>query len=122
MSQFLMLLLLMKVNFYRHIDTSLMDVDVQPNYVRVTVKEKVSLSTFVLRCFTSGQPDGLQGPLVCPGCRLSQLFIERHKFQSVCQVFQLALSEEVNPDSCSAKRSQTTGHLLVSMPKVRQNI
>ncbi|KXJ24783.1 protein tilB homolog [Exaiptasia diaphana] len=60
---------------YRHIDTSLMDVDVQPNYVRVTVKDKV---------------------------------------------FQLALSEEVNPDSSSAKRSQTTGHLLVTMPKMKQ--
>ena len=34
------------------------------------------------------------------------------------KVFQLALSEEVNPDSSSAKRSQTTGHLIVEMPKV----
>lgn len=59
----------------RHLDTSLIDVDVQPTYVRVTVKGKV---------------------------------------------FQLALSEEVNPDSSSAKRSQTTGHLIISMPKVRQ--
>ncbi|KAK3714401.1 hypothetical protein QZH41_020652 [Actinostola sp. cb2023] len=62
---------------YRHIDTSLMDVDVQPSYIRITVKDKV---------------------------------------------FQLALAEEVNPDSSSAKRSQTTGHLLVSMPKVSQII
>ncbi|XP_066025477.1 dynein axonemal assembly factor 11-like [Pocillopora verrucosa] len=60
---------------FKHLDTSLIDVDVQPTYVRVTVKGKV---------------------------------------------FQLALSEEVNPDSSSAKRSQTTGHLIISMPKVRQ--
>lgn len=34
------------------------------------------------------------------------------------QTFQLVLPEEVKPDSSSAKRSQTTGHLVVSMPKV----
>uniref|UniRef100_A0A8U8ANA5 Leucine-rich repeat-containing protein 6 n=1 Tax=Geospiza parvula TaxID=87175 RepID=A0A8U8ANA5_GEOPR len=32
--------------------------------------------------------------------------------------FQLVLPEEVKPDSSSAKRSQTTGHLVVTMPKV----
>uniref|UniRef100_A0A8D0KQL8 Leucine-rich repeat-containing protein 6 n=1 Tax=Strix occidentalis caurina TaxID=311401 RepID=A0A8D0KQL8_STROC len=58
---------------YRHLDTSLLDVDVQPTYVRVLVK---------------GKP------------------------------FQFVLPEEVKPDSSSAKRSQTTGHLVVSMPKV----
>ncbi|NWI98453.1 TILB protein, partial [Crypturellus undulatus] len=57
---------------YRHLDTSLLDVDVQPTYVRVRVK---------------GKP------------------------------FQLVLPEEVKPDSSTAKRSQTTGHLIVSMPK-----
>ncbi|KGL75759.1 Protein tilB, partial [Tinamus guttatus] len=57
---------------YRHLDTSLLDVDVQPTYVRVRVK---------------GKP------------------------------FQLVLPEEVKPDSSIAKRSQTTGHLVVSMPK-----
>ena len=30
----------------------------------------------------------------------------------------MALNEEVNPDSSSAKRSQTTGHLIIEMPKV----
>ncbi|NXX14928.1 TILB protein, partial [Podargus strigoides] len=58
---------------YRHLDTSLLDVDVQPTYIRVLVK---------------GKP------------------------------FQLVLPEEVKPDSSSAKRSETTGHLVVSMPKV----
>ncbi|XP_074433956.1 dynein axonemal assembly factor 11-like isoform X2 [Larus michahellis] len=57
---------------YRHLDTSLLDVDVQPTYIRVLVK---------------GKP------------------------------FQLVLPEEVKPDISSAKRSQTTGHLVVSMPK-----
>ncbi|XP_045717268.1 dynein axonemal assembly factor 11 [Phyllostomus hastatus] len=58
---------------YRYMDTSLINVDVQPTYVRVMVK---------------GKP------------------------------FQLALPAEVSPDSSSAKRSQTTGHLVVCMPKV----
>lgn len=62
---------------YRYMDTSLIEVDVQPTYVRVTVK---------------GKP------------------------------FQLALSAEVQPDISSAKRSQTTGHLLICMPKVGEVI
>ncbi|KFP10413.1 Protein tilB, partial [Egretta garzetta] len=62
---------------YRHLDTSLIDVDVQPTYIRVLVK---------------GKP------------------------------FQLVLPEEVKPDSSSAKRSQTTGHLVVSMPKAKEII
>ncbi|KAM9308461.1 dynein axonemal assembly factor 11 [Gastrophryne carolinensis] len=62
---------------YRHLDSSLVDVDVQPSYVRVLVKNKP---------------------------------------------FQLVLSEEVKPDSSTAKRSQTTGHLLVTMPKASELI
>lgn len=34
------------------------------------------------------------------------------------QPFQLVLPAEVRPDSSSARRSQTTGHLVVCMPKV----
>ncbi|KAM6375931.1 LOW QUALITY PROTEIN: dynein axonemal assembly factor 11 [Alca torda] len=60
---------------YRHLDTSLLDVDVQPTYIRVLVK---------------GKP------------------------------FQLVLPE-VKPDS-SSERSQTTGHLVVSMPKAKEII
>ncbi|XP_049709875.1 dynein axonemal assembly factor 11 isoform X3 [Elephas maximus indicus] len=62
---------------YRYMDTSLIDVDVQTTYVRVTVK---------------GKP------------------------------FQLVLPAEVKPDSSSARRSQTTGHLVVCMPKVGEVI
>lgn len=65
----------MFVSFYS--DTSLMDVDVQPNYVRVNMKGKI---------------------------------------------LQLALHEEVSPDSSSAKRSQTTGHLVVTMPKLQRTL
>ena len=51
----------------------MIDIDIQPTYIRVTLKGKA---------------------------------------------LQLALSEEVRPDSSSAKRSQTTGYLLITMPKV----
>jgi protein TilB len=34
------------------------------------------------------------------------------------KVFQMALTEEVRIDECTAKRSQTTGHLLIVMPKL----
>ncbi|KAL1767742.1 tilB-like [Sigmodon hispidus] len=69
--------LILDLAVYRYMDTSLIEVDVQPTYVRVMVK---------------GKP------------------------------FQLALSAEVKPDSSSAKRSQTTGHLLICMPKVEEVI
>ncbi|XP_017730658.1 PREDICTED: protein tilB homolog isoform X1 [Rhinopithecus bieti] len=62
---------------YRYMDTSLINVDVQPTYVRVMIK---------------GKP------------------------------FQLVLPAEVKPDSSSAKRSQTTGHLVICMPKVGEVI
>ncbi|CAJ1072925.1 protein tilB homolog [Xyrichtys novacula] len=60
---------------YRHMDTSLMDVDVQPSYARVTVKGKI---------------------------------------------FQIVLPAEVRPDSSTAQRSQTTGHLVLTMPRKQQ--
>uniref|UniRef100_A0A182QFW7 Dynein axonemal assembly factor 11-like CS domain-containing protein n=1 Tax=Anopheles farauti TaxID=69004 RepID=A0A182QFW7_9DIPT len=61
------------LHVYKYLDTSLVEVDVQPNYVRVTVKGKV---------------------------------------------FQLALKQNVQTDRSSCQRSQTTGHLLLVMPKV----
>ncbi|XP_061879011.1 dynein axonemal assembly factor 11 isoform X3 [Entelurus aequoreus] len=64
--------IILDLSVYRHMDTSLMDVDVQPMYIRVTIKGKI---------------------------------------------FQLLLPSEVKPDSSTAKRSQTTGHLLINMPK-----
>ncbi|XP_051985237.1 dynein axonemal assembly factor 11 [Xyrauchen texanus] len=62
--------MLLDLHVYRHMDTSLLNVDVQPTYVRVTVKGKV---------------------------------------------FQLVLPAEVKPDSSIAQRSQTTGHLLLTL-------
>jgi protein TilB len=34
------------------------------------------------------------------------------------KIFQLCLPEEVKPDSSYAQRSQTTGHLIITMSKV----
>ncbi|KAJ7424673.1 protein tilB isoform X3 [Pitangus sulphuratus] len=68
---------ILELAVYRYLDTSLLDVDVQPTYIRVLVK---------------GKP------------------------------FQFVLPEEVKPDSSSAKRSQTTGHLVVTMPKAKEII
>ncbi|ESO83361.1 hypothetical protein LOTGIDRAFT_222768 [Lottia gigantea] len=65
--------IILDLAIFKHMDTSLLDCDVQPTYVRVTVKDKV---------------------------------------------FQLCLPEEVKSDSSVAKRSQTTGHLVIYMPKL----
>ncbi|XP_070775476.1 dynein axonemal assembly factor 11 [Enoplosus armatus] len=62
---------------YRHMDTSLIEVDVQPTYTRVSVKGKI---------------------------------------------FQMALPAEVKPDSSTAQRSQTTGHLVLTMPRAEGEI
>lgn len=67
--------LVLDLAVYKYLDTSLIDVDVQPNYARVTVKGKV---------------------------------------------FQLVLPEEVQPDRSLAQRSQATGHMLLTMPKVKE--
>ncbi|XP_028646719.2 dynein axonemal assembly factor 11 [Erpetoichthys calabaricus] len=64
--------IILDLAIYRFLDTSLIDVDIQPSYVRIKVKGKV---------------------------------------------FQLVLPTEVKPDSSCAKRSQTTGHLVITMPK-----
>ncbi|GAA6229466.1 protein tilB homolog [Lates japonicus] len=62
---------------YRHMDTSLIDMDVQPTYIRVSVKGKI---------------------------------------------FQMVLPAEVKPDSSTAQRSQTTGHLVLTMPRAEGEI
>lgn len=59
---------------YKYMDTNLVDVDVQPNYVRVMIKDKI---------------------------------------------FQLHLPTEVDTTNSTAKRSQITGHLLVTMPRLK---
>ncbi|XP_020511919.2 dynein axonemal assembly factor 11 isoform X1 [Labrus bergylta] len=70
-------MIVLDLGVYRHMDTSLMDVDIQPTYARVSVKGKI---------------------------------------------FQIVLPAEVKPDSSTAQRSQTTGHLVLSMPRVEGEI
>nr|XP_033789506.1 protein tilB homolog isoform X4 [Geotrypetes seraphini] len=69
--------LILDLAVYRYLDTSLVHVDVQPTYIRVTVKNKL---------------------------------------------FQFVFPTEVKPDGSSAKRSQTTGHLVITMPKATEII
>lgn len=64
---------ILELEVYKYLDTNLMEVDVQPIYVKVVVKGKI---------------------------------------------FQFVLPEEVYTDRSVAQRSQTTGHLVVRMPRV----
>ncbi|XP_014670407.1 PREDICTED: protein tilB homolog [Priapulus caudatus] len=66
--------LVLDIAVYRYMDTSLLDIDVNPTYCKVLIKG---------------------------------------------MVLQLVLPEEILPDSSSALRSQTTGHLVISMVKAR---
>ena len=59
--------------YCRYLDTSLLEVDIQPTYVKVLIKGKI---------------------------------------------FQIVFPEEINIASSTAQRSQTTGHLVLTMPKV----
>ncbi|XP_017294615.1 protein tilB homolog isoform X2 [Kryptolebias marmoratus] len=68
---------LLDLAVYRHMDTSLIDVDIHPTFVRVLVKGKV---------------------------------------------FQVVLPAEVKPDGSTAQRSQTTGHLVLTMPRAEGEI
>ncbi|XP_068197215.1 dynein axonemal assembly factor 11 [Antennarius striatus] len=69
--------LVLDLGVYRHLDTSLIDVDVHPTYARVSVKGKV---------------------------------------------FQIVLPAEVKPDSSTTQRSQTTGHLVLTMPRAEGEV
>ncbi|KAG6461130.1 hypothetical protein O3G_MSEX012438 [Manduca sexta] len=62
---------------FKYLDTSLLDIDIQVNYVRVTIRDKI---------------------------------------------FQLHLPEDVDISNSTAKRSQITGHLVVTMPKANAHI
>ncbi|GFG29354.1 hypothetical protein Cfor_10214 [Coptotermes formosanus] len=64
--------LILDIAVYKYLDTSLLEVDIQPTYVKVLIKGKI---------------------------------------------FQIVFPEEIRIDSSTARRSQTTGHLVLTMPK-----
>ena len=68
---------ILDIAVYKYLDTSLLDVDVHPTYVKVLIKGKV---------------------------------------------FQLVLNEEIKTEFSTAKRSQTTGHLVLTMPKLNGEV
>ncbi|XP_068423998.1 dynein axonemal assembly factor 11 isoform X2 [Clinocottus analis] len=69
--------IVLNLQVYKHLDSSLLDVDIQPTFARVKVKGKM---------------------------------------------FQVVLPAEVKPDSSTAQRSQTTGHLLLTMARAEGEI
>ncbi|KAK5889624.1 hypothetical protein CesoFtcFv8_015614 [Champsocephalus esox] len=69
--------IILNLEVYRHMDSSLIDVDIQTTYARVNVKGKI---------------------------------------------FQMLLPAEVKPDSSTALRSQTSGHLVLNMPRAEGEI
>ncbi|PSN38717.1 Protein tilB [Blattella germanica] len=69
--------LVLDIAIYRYLDTSLLDVDIHPTYVKVLIKGKI---------------------------------------------FQIVFNEEIKTESSTAKRSQTTGHLVLTMPKVNGEV
>ncbi|XP_049809239.1 dynein axonemal assembly factor 11 [Schistocerca nitens] len=68
---------ILDIPVFRHLDTALIDVDIQPQYVTVLIKGKT---------------------------------------------LQLTLLNEVEINNSTAKRSQATGHLIITMPQVYLNI
>ena len=69
---------IVEIGFPKYMDTSLLDLDVQPTYFRVTIRKP-----------------------------------EKHD-----KILQLLLPAEVRPDECEAKRSQNTGALQLTIPKL----
>ncbi|XP_019549584.2 protein tilB [Aedes albopictus] len=63
----------LNLHVYKYLDTSYIEVDAQPNYIRATIKGRI---------------------------------------------FQLALKDEIKTDTSTCKRSTTTGHMLIVMPKL----
>lgn len=64
---------ILDVACYKYLETSLIDVDIQPWYTRVKIKNSM---------------------------------------------LQVVMWDEIKPDSCTAQRSQITGHLVITLPKL----
>ncbi|RZF39579.1 hypothetical protein LSTR_LSTR001100 [Laodelphax striatellus] len=67
----------LELHTYKHLDTSFIDIDVQPFYIKVLIKGKV---------------------------------------------FQLTFDEEVKMAEATAQRSQSSGHLVITMPKMKGEV
>ncbi|KAJ8033668.1 Protein tilB-like [Holothuria leucospilota] len=129
----------LEVRCYKHLDTSLIDVDVQPTYVKVLIKGKVNVAVVVVMVAAVVVVAAVAVAAVVvvvvavvimvealvlvaavsdSGSSCAERIVIQAK--SIHLVLQLVLSEEVLPDSSSAQRSQTTGHLLITMPKAKE--
>jgi protein TilB len=82
------------VHVAKHLDSSLIDVDVHPMFVSIIIKSKVRL----LEC-------QLCSSLICG-----------------CQVLRLRLPAEVRVSDSKCQRSKISGSLMVIMPKVCRSL
>ncbi|KAF0046461.1 hypothetical protein F2P81_000094 [Scophthalmus maximus] len=152
--------IVLELSVYRHMDTSLMDVDVQPTYARVSVKGKLWFSPGEVSLPLTGQRSSPEAAATSHSAQsqqqrlpsasirclyntssssccsffnhtgINQVFVSlqsgaeprvtRYNYKSgALQIFQMVLPAEVRPDGSTALRSQTTGHLVLTMPRVR---
>ena len=95
----------------RYMDTSLVECDVQPTHVKLKIKGKVQ--THIRSANIS------RAPYIIPPISLLCMYCYIVGIVAVAsQILQLVLDEEVSPDRSCAQRSQTSGCLLVTLPKV----
>ncbi|KAK1878416.1 Protein tilB like [Dissostichus eleginoides] len=96
--------IILNLEVYRHMDSSLIDVDIQTTYARVNVKgKKLQKSNST--------------PVIPP---VWIVFLRLHG--TAINIFQMLLPAEVKPDSSTALRSQTSGHLVLNMPRAEGEI
>ena len=112
---------MLEVALPRHLDSSLVDVDVHPTWISLVIKAKV-LRLKVKGCVCmrrlgcpkrSAQPPPQNGPSMYIHKYAHELIhIHNHPLKT-------QLPAEVRVSASRAQRSKTTGHLLVTMPKAR---
>ncbi|CAK9069659.1 unnamed protein product [Durusdinium trenchii] len=104
----------------KYLDTTALDVDVNPLYVRVVrplerfVQAHLESNSFIVL-------NGAQVVCVCVHLFQDSLFIPKHMQHTEVvkdKVTQLKLSAEVKPDASKVQRSRTTGLLHIDMPLV----
>lgn len=95
------------VKIARHLDSSLIDVDVHPTYVSVIIKSKVNQLHW--RPVSDHTRVLMQRPTYNTLTPLHQLS---------SQLLRLRLPAEVQTDASKCQRSKTTGSLMIIMPKV----
>eukprot|EP00904_Undaria_pinnatifida_P003850 jgi/Undpi1/13466/HiC_scaffold_8.g03125.m1 len=100
--------IVLEVSIPRYLDSSLIDLDVHPHYVSIVIKGKARKSKEALLGVCRGEEDGGGA-----GARKEERGEGRR-----WGVLRLSLQTEVRASEAKARRSKTTGSLVVTMPKV----